>query len=523
VTTRSVGSLLKTVIQKKAILMQDRKLPLSSQSPNTEFLNQKSDRTKSTNSLPPISYLTKLGIVASISSLGTAVSLHQPVQAKTTVFKPTLVAELPSLDTDIAENQSSRENANSVIQVERSRATPKIIIQSNLNREVTTGEIPQLPALEVAQIKPKEVTKRIYTVQPGDTITNIARKYGVSNNEIVEANQLTNPNFIKVNHQLVIPSLEPVQAKNQPKIQVSEGTQFSLGNNFKISQITTPTPLSSIIKAKAESRNQKQALESTANNTPETTSVSTEKNTDTYISKLRQDIIKLRTQYQQQNDDNETIAVVKPTGFNLSEDVSEEKPRTATTRVINSIGESDTDSSPSPEQSTTSVTTPVVENLISLLTFPRNRTITPDLPPLSSPEEYLPDNPIFDGYMWPAQGALTSGYGWRGGRMHQGIDIAAPIGTPIMAAASGEVVFAGWNSGGYGNLVQLKHPDGSVTFYAHNNRLLVSNGQKVKQGQLIAEMGSTGRSTGPHLHFEIRPNGTTAINPIARLPKERVN
>ena len=105
--------------------------------------------------------------------------------------------------------------------------------------------------------------------------------------------------------------------------------------------------------------------------------------------------------------------------------------------------------------------------------------------------------------------------------MHKGIDIAAPIGTPIIAAASGEVIFSGWSRGGYGNLVKLKHRDGSVTFYAHNNRLLVSKGQKVRQGQLIAEMGSTGRSTGPHLHFEIRPNGSNAINPIARLPKKR--
>jgi murein DD-endopeptidase MepM/ murein hydrolase activator NlpD len=519
VTTRSVGSLLKTVIQEKATLMQNRKLPVNSQSQNTHCLSQKNYQTKSANSPQQISYLTKLGIVASISSLGTTVSLHQPVQAKTTVFNQTLVAELPSLDADIAENQSSKENANNV---DRDRLAPKIVIQSNLNQEVTTQEIPQLPALEVAQIKQKEVAKRIYTVQPGDTITNIARKYGVSNNQIVEANQLTNPNFIKVNRQLIIPNLEPTQAKDRPKIEISNHRQFSLDNNFKISQSTIPKPLSSIIKAKAESQNQKQAVESIANNTSETTSVSTEKTTDTYISKLRQDIIKLRTKYQQQNGTDETIAIVKPTVTNVPEDVSEEKSLTVTTPVINSIGESNTNSSPSPEQSITSVPTPV-ENLISLLTFPRNRVITPDLPPLASPEEYLPDNPVFDGYMWPAKGTLTSGYGWRRGRMHQGIDIAAPIGTPIMAAASGEVVFAGWNSGGYGNLVQLRHPDGSVTFYAHNNRLLVSNGQKVKQGQLIAEMGSTGRSTGPHLHFEIRPNGTTAINPIARLPKERIN
>lgn len=155
------------------------------------------------------------------------------------------------------------------------------------------------------------------------------------------------------------------------------------------------------------------------------------------------------------------------------------------------------------------------------MTIKLSASIAPKLPPLSSPEQYLPASPAeFDGYIWPARGTFTSGFGWRWGRPHKGIDIAAPIGTPIMAAASGEVIFAGWNSGGYGNLVKLKHPNGSVTFYAHNHRIMVRRGQKVEQGQQIAQMGSTGFSTGSHLHFEIRPNGQAAANPIAYLPKK---
>lgn len=147
------------------------------------------------------------------------------------------------------------------------------------------------------------------------------------------------------------------------------------------------------------------------------------------------------------------------------------------------------------------------------------RTVSPDLPALSNPDSYLPDAaPVFTGYIWPARGVLTSGFGWRWGRMHKGIDVAAPIGTPIVAAASGVVVTAGWNSGGYGNLVEIQHPDGSLTLYAHNNRILVRPGQQVEQGQQIAEMGSTGFSTGPHLHFEIHPAGRGAVNPIAFLP-----
>jgi len=147
------------------------------------------------------------------------------------------------------------------------------------------------------------------------------------------------------------------------------------------------------------------------------------------------------------------------------------------------------------------------------------RLVSPALPPLNRPETYLPKvTPIFEGYIWPAQGTLTSGYGWRWGRMHAGIDIAAAIGTPIFAAASGVVTYAGWDDSGYGNLVEIKHPDGSITLYAHNNRILVREGQQVEVGQQISEMGSTGNSTGPHLHFEIHPRGRGAENPLAYLP-----
>lgn len=151
---------------------------------------------------------------------------------------------------------------------------------------------------------------------------------------------------------------------------------------------------------------------------------------------------------------------------------------------------------------------------------PVGRTVSPGLPILPDSDQFLPDVPNrFDGYIWPAHGVLTSGYGWRWGRMHRGIDIAGPVGTPVFAAASGTVVTAGWNSGGYGNMVDIRHPDGSMTRYAHNSRLLVRAGQQVRQGQQIAEMGSTGYSTGPHLHFEVHlPEGGTA-NPMAYLPQ----
>lgn len=158
---------------------------------------------------------------------------------------------------------------------------------------------------------------------------------------------------------------------------------------------------------------------------------------------------------------------------------------------------------------------------LDLFRVPVGKVVAPQLPPLEAPDTYLPQSPDrFDGYIWPARGTITSGYGYRWGRLHRGIDIAGPVGTPILAASSGEVIGSGW-SGGYGKLVKLKHQDGSVTYYAHNSRILVSKGQRVRQGQQIAALGNTGRSTGPHLHFEIHAAGKGAVNPIALLPKKR--
>ena len=123
--------------------------------------------------------------------------------------------------------------------------------------------------------------------------------------------------------------------------------------------------------------------------------------------------------------------------------------------------------------------------------------------------------PSAAGFIWPVDGPVVSGFGVRWGRMHEGIDIAATIGTPIRAAASGTVIHAGW-LGGYGNLVVVDHGDGLATAYAHASAILVAVGQQVSQGDTLSLVGSTGNSTGPHLHFEVRVNGS-AVDPLLYL------
>lgn len=111
------------------------------------------------------------------------------------------------------------------------------------------------------------------------------------------------------------------------------------------------------------------------------------------------------------------------------------------------------------------------------------------------------------GCIWPARGSVTSEYGTRWGRLHAGIDIGASSGTPIWAAKAGVVIFSGQQSG-YGNVIIIDHGGGMTTLYAHQSRLIARDGQSVAQGQRIGSVGNTGRSTGPHLHFETRYGGT---------------
>lgn len=125
--------------------------------------------------------------------------------------------------------------------------------------------------------------------------------------------------------------------------------------------------------------------------------------------------------------------------------------------------------------------------------------------------------------IWPVAGPISSYYGYRispggiGSTFHEGVDIAGDYGTPISATAAGTVTQAGW-VGGYGYLVEVKHADGIITRYGHNSAVLVYEGQHVDQGSMIALMGSTGNSTGPHCHYEVRIHGE-AVDPMYFLPQ----
>jgi len=145
-------------------------------------------------------------------------------------------------------------------------------------------------------------------------------------------------------------------------------------------------------------------------------------------------------------------------------------------------------------------------------------TLASQIQSAQSSNSYAPPGdttPSAAGFIWPVNGPVTSGFGMRWGRMHEGIDIGVPAGSPIQAAASGRVVYSGW-MGGYGNLVAIDHGRGLSTAYGHQSSIAVGNGQIVTQGQVIGYVGCTGHCFGDHLHFEVRVNGG-AVDPLGYL------
>ncbi|MBD2652700.1 peptidoglycan DD-metalloendopeptidase family protein [Synechocystis sp. FACHB-383] len=401
----------------------------------------------------------------------------QPVQTALNIDQPVAIAVIPP------------------------ETTPAIVAQPALpGTPVVLETSPAIAALPSTPTVTPDVDGQIsYQVKPGDTLSQIARSHDIQPEKIQQANGLSNPDEIKAEQILVIPPPITVAA-------VPESVTPSLPSFVS----TQPTAQTRVARAQEEPEAQYQTQLKA-----EVTQLNQTQPTRTPMVPQRAVTVARQVNNEAVPDWQARSPQALPVKFNqprqdLAQLQRQYSPQGQRSQFSTSVGQSQIiGAAPSPVQGyNDSIQIPVIQE------------VSPELPGLSTPD--FPRGPAqFNGYIWPAKGVFTSGFGPRWGRMHRGIDIAAPIGTPIMAAASGEVVFSGWNSGGFGNLVKIRHGDGSVTYYAHNNRLLVRRGEYVEQGQQIAEMGSTGRSTGPHLHFEIRVGGTNAVNPVALLPRSR--
>ncbi|HEY9611778.1 peptidoglycan DD-metalloendopeptidase family protein [Allocoleopsis sp.] len=435
-----------------------------------------------------------------------------------------------------------------------------------------TAAKPQVPQPVVIESLGTASTANVYHVKPGDTLDAIARRNGVSRATLMQANGLNNPHLLRIDQQLAIPKAQPTGHTNQtvallPGIdsKYSRTVSGQEPQGVTVPTLAVPTPpdqIQPVVSAERLSQSPSAPRTGVVGSSnvegakPNPTLVADSKPSQSdnsqqslYVEKLKSDILRLRQEYRQERGSgqagtstNVVVPVVSTSVPSTLNDASTpvrinpefaSKSRSESLQANRAKRQQDLEQSSSipievPPPETTALTRP--QGLLATAPAPAGtynpntrtpigETVSPELPSLSAPDMYRPDGSTeFNGYIWPTKGVLTSGYGWRWGRMHKGIDIAAPIGTPVVAAAPGVVVSAGWNSGGYGNLVEIQHADGSLTLYAHNNKILVRRGQQVEQGQQISEMGSTGFSTGPHCHFEVHPNGRGAVNPIAYLP-----
>ncbi|GAB4357215.1 MAG: hypothetical protein Fur0042_26600 [Cyanophyceae cyanobacterium] len=401
-----------------------------------------------------------------------------------------------------------------------------------------------------------------HVVRAGETLSAIAEQYGVSTQALAQANGVSNPRTLAIGRELQIPAavagvtadpVDPINAIAPTDGNAVVATAAPAATARTLTAEPTPTGLAAVTPeasipatagaAAITSSRSAGAGQAAAVVRPQAAAASL--STNPYLASLKAEVNSLRDRYQGMASAQPTaqpMAASTPRIPQVTEPAPVEPSAAVAAPVTNLRGEAAaiaaiTQEPPSPSYSATPLQgAPLAESSDSTqlalaspsLSDPEDprvqpligRVVSPGLPGLSGAEAYIPGASRFSGeYAWPARGVLTSGYGWRWGRMHRGIDIAAPTGTPIMAAADGVVEFAGWNSGGFGNLVDVRHPDGSLTRYAHNSRIMVRRGQSVQQGQLLAEMGSTGRSTGPHLHFEIHRQGQGALNPIGFLPQ----
>jgi murein DD-endopeptidase MepM/ murein hydrolase activator NlpD len=572
------------------------------------YANQQSDRPAIANA-QSISLNAQPQTVANSGEVNSQLRAQQDfainrLQEKSNRLRRSL-AELRSEETKLS--QTTNEVAQPTIAVEK---TPQLNA-NNIALQPSKNATDTSQASLVSRLKQAKSGNAAYEVKPGDTLGAIASDRGTSVSEIVKANNLNNPNELRINQKLTVPSGEnrstaiqatvpavtPVQSGSATEI-VTPANTFSAGltpsepsqPSFTANKNSVTIPTAVISDNQIQSTAIKPTTDLTtapaygiggdslipqrlnqmqlAKKPPEVTRA---KN-NPRLRSLQDEIERLRAKYRAQQSGNVVvptespsneagvqIPVSRPDNFAVSNPVNRVnnvpvpiivprpmapnysaqpvQPQFRATQRTNDavnpdfffINQTSRQLNPSGNRPSIRIATPPVGvDASGSLGGMRGRTVSPDLPPLTAAvDRYLPraidentprPSTMTTAYIWPAKGVLTSGFGMRWGRPHKGIDVANGTGTPVYASADGVIEKAGWNNGGYGNVVDIRHNDGSMTRYGHNSKILVQSGQTVRQGDTIALMGSTGFSTGPHTHFEIHASGKGAVNPIAMLP-----
>jgi murein DD-endopeptidase MepM/ murein hydrolase activator NlpD len=314
------------------------------------------------------------------------------------------------------------------------------------------------PLLIGTQLVIPPVNSIIYKVQPNDTLSQVANLYQVPQDQIAKASGLLTPDDLRIEQPLVIPGdVKSLLTHRQEKT---------------IQDLTLKRDLR---------RQRLQLTDSSISNLNTLPSLLTAKSWSSRFH-FRPDLIPAELAILPESEARMTTVEL----FHLTRDVE---------TLDSWLGHH--------------------EQIVASTSLQGVKVNSPDPASLSIPN--YPDNSSV--MIWPTEGTISSGFGWRWGRVHKGIDIAAPVGTPVWAVTSGVVEFAGWDDSGYGNMIDIRHHDGLLTRYAHLSHIYAQQGSVVDQSQVIGAVGTTGNSTGPHLHFETIPLSGVAVDPISYLTK----
>ena len=319
----------------------------------------------------------------------------------------------------------------------------------------------------------KSSLSKTHTVVRGDTLYGVAKYYGVNAQELAQLNNLPPPYNIKVNQTLLLP-----------------GGGMPSGGSYEVADrsggpISAPAPRSVAVE-KVQIDDVRPAPIAVASIDPSP-------------SQLPSPAVKeIATPAMATNAPSVVVPVSLP--------ASEPEPQPTAPSL--------------PALAAVPATTPI-ERPVPVAEPVQEKPQLASLPPAESRSTAKPRGT--GRFIWPVEGKLMSGYGSKGdGLNNDGINIAAPRGAPVYAAAPGVVAYAGNEIRGFGNLLLIQHPDGWMTAYAHNEKLLVKRGDKVTQGQQIGAVGATGNVMSPQLHFEIR-RGKRAVDPLEQLGGQRAS
>jgi murein DD-endopeptidase MepM/ murein hydrolase activator NlpD len=451
---------------------------------------------------------------------------------------PSSRADSPSAASLISQSEGFRQDAEGLraegLQTEGSRSSVELAEASVASDLEENENAVAAPTSVAAAITPEPPVSR-YQVRAGDTINSIAAALGTTPAELVRTNRIANPNVIFVGSTLVVPTPETSSPKRaQTPDEANAHQSRTADEQLAYLRGTAVRPDAARMLEDLREAAPTEALSIGGEQVTQQDVLSTDaesEGVDPYVANLLEEVQAIRSGSVQSVEVASAEAPSAEVEANRSLLArARDNARTGLSQQsVNAVSparsgvqaDSQVTASAQADSELLAAAPLSPDAYIPARRSAAGQVVSPDMPLLPSSDEYLPEAPeSFNGFIWPAQGTVTSGYGWRWGRMHRGVDIGGPVGTPIVAAGAGVVENAGWNSGGFGNLVEIRHPNGSMTRYAHNSSITVSAGQTVRQGEQIALMGSTGYSTGPHLHFEVHENGS-AVNPVAYLPSDR--